>query len=374
MYAASGDGHLQALDANTGKTVWEFGTNVWIGLSRVAGGVAYAESGDHRLRAFAAKTGKMLWDFVAGGTIDAMVAVDGVAYVTSQDGHLRALTNTGPAGPDYAQRAGTRLAAVLTAQERAAEAWRLAARLGRERPRARRPIPTSRRCGSPCSGHSGGGEARGRLAGLALGLSQPHPARPMGARPGLPIRAHASQGRRRMSGRQGAHVRLRGESWRAAVGVQRRAPVLPQRPRPVSRGRGRVYGVPGQEPEGPRRQDREIALEPHLRPATPTTTMPPPWSRTVSCTRNRWDDHLRAADARTGTLLWDFKAGNRISPPVVADGMGLCRVGRPPPACLRRHEREAALGIRSRRANHHPGGGGRRGIRRRGKVLGGRVA
>ncbi len=77
----SGDGNLQALDAQTGKFIWK--SNVRVLATAIANGVVYGTTDDGHLYALDAQTGTLIWSFSTGFTYDPLpqpVVVNGVVY------------------------------------------------------------------------------------------------------------------------------------------------------------------------------------------------------------------------------------------------------------------------------------------------------
>ena len=79
-------GFIRALEATTGQMKWEFPLQSapWCGVLSTAGGLVFGGSNEGNFFALDAKTGKPLWDFQAGGAIGAnpiSFAVDGRQYV-----------------------------------------------------------------------------------------------------------------------------------------------------------------------------------------------------------------------------------------------------------------------------------------------------
>ena len=97
VYIGSPDHRLYALDATTGKILWQYETGDTISFSSpaVANGVVYVGSDDKTLHAVDAATGKGLWKYTTGGKIKSSPLVDnGVVYVGSYDSNLYALDAT----------------------------------------------------------------------------------------------------------------------------------------------------------------------------------------------------------------------------------------------------------------------------------------
>lgn len=97
----SGDGHLYALDANSGELKWKFKTGDVIHASPAyADGVLYVGSWDSNFYAVDAATGKEKWRFHGGedplihnqvGFQSSAAVADGVVYVGCRDSNLYAL-------------------------------------------------------------------------------------------------------------------------------------------------------------------------------------------------------------------------------------------------------------------------------------------
>ncbi len=88
--AVDGDGKawgaVRALDVLTGKLAWEFGlhTPAWSGVLATAGGLVFCGSNEGNFFALDAASGKALWDFQAGGPIVAnpiSFLIDGKQHV-----------------------------------------------------------------------------------------------------------------------------------------------------------------------------------------------------------------------------------------------------------------------------------------------------
>ncbi|MFL6697780.1 MAG: PQQ-binding-like beta-propeller repeat protein [Vitreoscilla sp.] len=97
----SGDGHVYAVDAISGKLAWKFATGDVVHASPAyADGLVVVGSWDGRLYALDAKTGAQRWAFQAGldplihnqqGFQSSAAIADGVVYVGCRDGHLYAV-------------------------------------------------------------------------------------------------------------------------------------------------------------------------------------------------------------------------------------------------------------------------------------------
>jgi outer membrane protein assembly factor BamB len=101
-YFGSGDGHLYAVDLQSGEEKWRYKTAGAVHSSpAVANGVVYFTSRDECLYAVEASTGKLLLKFQTGAPlsykwgfdyyISSPLAADGMIYFGSGDGHLYAL-------------------------------------------------------------------------------------------------------------------------------------------------------------------------------------------------------------------------------------------------------------------------------------------
>ena len=94
VYIGGRDKILHALDAKTGKEVWNFPTKARIDSSAVVtpDGRVFFGSNDGSLYAVDARTGKETWKFTAGAAISASPAMDGDRIVISaQDGRVYCL-------------------------------------------------------------------------------------------------------------------------------------------------------------------------------------------------------------------------------------------------------------------------------------------
>jgi len=101
VYFGSGDGHVYALDAATGKLDWKFKTGDVVHASpAVSGATVYVGSWDSYFYALDAATGKERWRFKTGedhetynqvGIQSSAAVVDGVVYFGCRDSNLYAL-------------------------------------------------------------------------------------------------------------------------------------------------------------------------------------------------------------------------------------------------------------------------------------------
>jgi outer membrane protein assembly factor BamB len=101
VYFGSSDGHVYALDAQTGVVAWSFETRDVVHASpAIANGTLYIGSWDSYLYALDAATGLERWRFKAGddpvihnqvGFQSSAAVVNGVVYVGCRDGHVYAI-------------------------------------------------------------------------------------------------------------------------------------------------------------------------------------------------------------------------------------------------------------------------------------------
>ena len=101
VYFGSGDGNVYALDPNSGRVKWKFGTGDVVHASpALAEGTIFIGSWDHFLYALDAATGKEKWRFKTGEDHDihnqeglqaSAVVADGVVYVGCRDSNFYAL-------------------------------------------------------------------------------------------------------------------------------------------------------------------------------------------------------------------------------------------------------------------------------------------
>lgn len=101
VYVGSGDGHVYALAADSGKLVWQFATGDIVHASpAVSEGTVYVGSWDTFFYALDAATGALKWKFKTGadpenhnqeGIQSSATVVDGVVYFGCRDFHLYAL-------------------------------------------------------------------------------------------------------------------------------------------------------------------------------------------------------------------------------------------------------------------------------------------
>jgi len=86
-------GAVRALDAGSGKQKWEFRLHSppWAGVLSTAGGLVFGGSDEGNFYALDAMTGKPLWDFQTGNGIACnpiSYLVDGKQYVAIAAGHV----------------------------------------------------------------------------------------------------------------------------------------------------------------------------------------------------------------------------------------------------------------------------------------------
>ena len=84
--------YVRALDLTTGKLKWEFKLQSppWAGVLSTEGGVVFGGSDEGNFYALDALTGKPLWDFQTGGAIAAnpiSFLIDGKQHVAIAAGH-----------------------------------------------------------------------------------------------------------------------------------------------------------------------------------------------------------------------------------------------------------------------------------------------
>jgi outer membrane protein assembly factor BamB len=101
VYFGSGDGHVYAVDAATGKVHWKFKTgNVVHASPAVVGGMVYVGSFDTYLYALDAATGEVAWKFKTGddaqanlmtGIAGSATVADGLVIFGCRDGNIYAL-------------------------------------------------------------------------------------------------------------------------------------------------------------------------------------------------------------------------------------------------------------------------------------------
>jgi len=112
VYFGSSDGHLYALDAETGVLLWSFETGDIVHASpAVANDTVYIGSWDSYFYALDAATGREKWRFKSGddpvyqnqvGFQSSPAVSNGVVYVGCRDGHVYAIdANTGKKNWDY---------------------------------------------------------------------------------------------------------------------------------------------------------------------------------------------------------------------------------------------------------------------------------
>ena len=112
VYFGSSDGHMYALDADTGVLQWSFETGDVVHASpAVLNGVVYIGSWDSYLYALDAETGREKWRFKGGedpvihnqvGFQSSPAVSDGTVFVGCRDGHVYAIdANSGKKKWDY---------------------------------------------------------------------------------------------------------------------------------------------------------------------------------------------------------------------------------------------------------------------------------
>ena len=115
VYAATVEGRVWALDAESGEVRWSTqpGAGISSGIT-VAGDTVVLGTEDGRLLGLNAHTGEQQWDFGLGGRISSRpVAVDGKLYLTSEDGKVYAVS-----GVDRRLSAASPLPLVTRTQDR----------------------------------------------------------------------------------------------------------------------------------------------------------------------------------------------------------------------------------------------------------------
>jgi len=87
VYVGADNNNVYALDAKSGRVLWQFATGDPVGSSpAVVDGIVYVGSSDHCIYALNATTGKKVWNYQTGGGVSSSPAVvDGVVYVGSED-------------------------------------------------------------------------------------------------------------------------------------------------------------------------------------------------------------------------------------------------------------------------------------------------
>jgi outer membrane protein assembly factor BamB len=115
VFAAPGDGRLYALDAGSGRLLWQHdGREEWQYLRqlRIHGDILVAGSYKEKLFGIAVADGRRLWEFNAGNFINSQVVEGGVAYLWSPTGFIYAVEATTGAvlwrheTTDYGDKAG----------------------------------------------------------------------------------------------------------------------------------------------------------------------------------------------------------------------------------------------------------------------------
>jgi outer membrane protein assembly factor BamB len=93
LYIGSGDGHVYAFEATSGRPVRTFRTSGAVsGGVTVTGGTLFAGSADHHVYAFRTGTGEQVWAHPTGGPVNSTPTVaGGTVYIGSDDGYLYAL-------------------------------------------------------------------------------------------------------------------------------------------------------------------------------------------------------------------------------------------------------------------------------------------
>ena len=108
LYFYGGDGNLHCRDKNTGKLIWNYKTlsgalpdrkydwpDYYQSSPVMSEGTIYFGSGDGRLYAIDATTGKHIWNFETGDVVHTAPAISGnKIFVGSFDGHLYALNRS----------------------------------------------------------------------------------------------------------------------------------------------------------------------------------------------------------------------------------------------------------------------------------------
>jgi outer membrane protein assembly factor BamB len=93
LYIGSGDGHVYAFEAASGRPVRTFRTSGAVtGGVTVTGGMLFAGSADHHVYAFRADTGEQAWAYPTDGPVNGTPTMaGGTVYIGSDDGYLYAI-------------------------------------------------------------------------------------------------------------------------------------------------------------------------------------------------------------------------------------------------------------------------------------------
>ena len=92
LYIDANDGHVYALDASTGESLWSFETGGAVLPSTVVDGVLYAGSEDNHIYALDASSGELMRSYEVGEGMTAFLTVVGeVIYTGSEDGSVYAM-------------------------------------------------------------------------------------------------------------------------------------------------------------------------------------------------------------------------------------------------------------------------------------------
>ena len=92
LYIGASDGHVYALDASTGESLWSFETGGAALPSTVVDGVLYAGSEDSRIYALDTSNGELMRSYEVGEGMPALpTVVGGVMYTGSEDGKVYAM-------------------------------------------------------------------------------------------------------------------------------------------------------------------------------------------------------------------------------------------------------------------------------------------
>ncbi len=101
VYFGSGDSHIYALDANSGKEIWKYRTGDVVHSSpAISNGIVYCGSFDGKLYALDAKTGLEIWSYQSGidnklhlmiGIQSSPSVINGVVYFGSRDAYVYAV-------------------------------------------------------------------------------------------------------------------------------------------------------------------------------------------------------------------------------------------------------------------------------------------
>jgi outer membrane protein assembly factor BamB len=90
LYAASGNGNIYALDANTGKEIWSYSSNERVEMLALDRSNLYA-SGSTFIKAISRSNGALLWNYPVNGIVGGPIVGEGRLFFATESGTVQIL-------------------------------------------------------------------------------------------------------------------------------------------------------------------------------------------------------------------------------------------------------------------------------------------